>query len=255
MDEIKENLQGITKKDDLDTVTKDLVRTHDLETIVTSIVNKLIQKFESSMEKKMNTRVGQIQKEMQEKIDALSVENQDLRRRIDQITETVKNNKKSVNENFRLSQEALESANYNEQYSRKNNVKVMNFPRRDQQDLRSDFIHKVKKDLNVELHERDVVAIHRLPSHKPGPNPVIVKFFNSDIKRKVMRVRKDLKDNVRLSDDVTKRNMQLIHQLRDMNCFESVWYYNCGVYGRTEEGLQLKFRLFDDVRTRLQQKK
>ena len=52
LDEIKENLQGITKKDDLDTVTKDLVRTHDLETIVTSIVNKLIQKFESSMEKK-----------------------------------------------------------------------------------------------------------------------------------------------------------------------------------------------------------
>ena len=48
----------------------------------------------------------------------------------------------------------------------------------------SDFIETVRRDLNVHLEERDVVAIHRLPSDKPGPKPMIVRLFNSDVKRK-----------------------------------------------------------------------
>ncbi|CAC5365482.1 unnamed protein product [Mytilus coruscus] len=114
LDEIKTNLQGITKKDDLDILTKDLVRTHDLEIIVTSIVTKLFQRFESTMDKKLNTKLVIVQKE----------------------------------------------------------IKVM---------------------------------VNR-------------------------------RNSVRISDDVTWRNMQLISKLRDMNCFESVWFYNSGVYGRTEDG-------------------
>ncbi|CAG2205448.1 unnamed protein product [Mytilus edulis] len=255
LDEIKLNLKGVTKKDDFDMFTKDLVRTHDLEIVVTTIVNKLFQRFESTMDKKINCRVAQVEKEMQEKIEALSVENEDLRKQINQVRETVINEKKILKDTVNYTQEAIVSANYNEQYSRKNNIKVMNFPRHEKQDLRSDFIQKVRRDLNVQLQERDVVAIHRLPSNQPGPNPVIVRLFNSDVKRSIMRVRKDLKDKVRFSDDVTRRNMQLITKLRDMECFESVWYYNCGVFGRTEDGLQLKYRLFDDVRRRLQERK
>ncbi|CAC5364190.1 unnamed protein product [Mytilus coruscus] len=178
-----------------------------------------------------------------------------LKKQIDQVREAVINDKKILKDTVKSTQEAIISANYNEQYSRKHNIKVMNFPRHEKQDLRSDFIQKVRRDLNVQLQERDVVAIHRLPSDQPGPNPVIVRHFNSDVKRSIMRVRKDLKDHVQFSDDVTRRNMQLITKLRDMECFESVWYYNCGVFGRTEDGLQLKYRLFDDVRRRLQERK
>ena len=32
------------------------------------------------------------------------------------------------------------------------------------ENLRTDFINKVKKYLSIKLEERDVVAIHRLPS-------------------------------------------------------------------------------------------
>ncbi|VDI22340.1 Hypothetical predicted protein, partial [Mytilus galloprovincialis] len=117
----------------------------------------------------------------------------------------------------------------------KNNIKVFNFPRRDRQNLRKDFIEMVKKDLDVSLEERDVVAIHRLPAvHEPSP--LIVRFFNSDVKRSVMRVRKQLNGKVKFVDDVTQRNMELIHRLEKSNHFEQVWYFNCGVYGRTECG-------------------
>ena len=109
----------------------------------------------------------------------------------------------------------------------------------------------MKKDLNVKLEERDVVAIHCLPSRKPGPQPVIVRLFNSDVKRNVMKVKKNLNDGVRVVDDVTKRNLELMSNLRNSYNFESVWYFNCGIYGRTEDGLQLKFGLYDDTGLRL----
>jgi hypothetical protein len=37
-------------------------------------------------------------------------------------------------------------------------------------------------------------------------------------------------------DDVTQRNMELIKRLERSQCFDQVWYFNCGIYGRTENG-------------------
>ncbi|CAG2254514.1 unnamed protein product [Mytilus edulis] len=180
IDEIKIKLEGVTRREDLDRVTKDLIKTSDLEQVA------------------------------------------DIR------------------------------SNYNEQYSRKNNIKIINFPRKDKQDLRKDFMETVKKEPKVQLEDRDVVAIHRIPSQKAGPYPVIVKLFSSDVKRQIMRCRKELTSKIRFVDDVTQRNMSLIVRLRKTDEFESVWYLNCGIYGRTPAGLQLKIGLYDDIHYRLQ---
>ena len=79
LDEIKFSLRDVTTKDDLNEMTKDLVKTSDLENIVTGIVKKLFSKFESSLEKKMNEKIIKIQNEMEEKVEALSIENEDLK--------------------------------------------------------------------------------------------------------------------------------------------------------------------------------
>jgi hypothetical protein len=42
LDEIKFSLRDVTKKDDLNEMTKDLVKTSDLENIVTCIVKKTL---------------------------------------------------------------------------------------------------------------------------------------------------------------------------------------------------------------------
>lgn len=252
LDEIKFSLKDITTKDDLNEVTKDLVKTSDLEMLVTTIVKKLFSKFESSLEKKMNDKVSKIQNDMSEKIDALTIENEDLRKRLEASAKQMDNMKKDLTETVKLARNNNISSNYNEQYSRKNNIKVFNFPRKEKQDLRKDFIDLVKKDLNVDLEVRDVVAIHRLPS-EVEPRPLIVKLFNTDVKRSLMRVRKELKNKVKFVDDVTSRNMELINRLDKSGHFDSVWYFNCNVYARTQEGLQLKFGLYDDINTRLKQ--
>ena len=165
LDEIKFSLREVTTKEDLNEVTKDLVKTSDLEDLVIGIVKKLFSKFESSLEKKMNEKVSKIQNEMQEKMDALTIENQDLRKRLETSTTQISTIKRDLAETAKLAKNANLSSNYNEQYSRKNNIKVFNFPRKEKQDLRKDFIDLVKHDLSVELEEQDVEAIHRLPAN------------------------------------------------------------------------------------------
>ena len=130
---------------------------------------------------------------------------------------------------------------------------MFNFPRREKQNLRQDFINLVKRDLNVTLEERDVVAIHRLPAEHE-PSPLIVRLFSSDVKRSVMQVRKELKGRVKFVDDVAQRNMELIKRLERSQRFDQVWSFNCGIYGRTENGLQTKFQMYDDINFKLRQR-
>ncbi|CAC5419331.1 unnamed protein product [Mytilus coruscus] len=255
IDDIKSKLEGVTKREDLDRVTKDLIRATDVEEVVTVIVKKLMNEFEITVQNKIDEKVEEVKNEMQEKLDVLAIENEDLKKQIQDIQYPNTTIIRDLNKTSRLSKQADISSNYNEQYSRKNNIKILNFPRKEHQDLRKDFMEFVKTELNVQLEDRDVVAIHRIPSQKVGPYPVIVKLFNSDVKRKIMRCRKELTSKIKFVDNVTQRNMGLIKRLRETEEFESVWYYNCGIYGRTFSGLQLKFGLYDDIYYRLQQGK
>jgi hypothetical protein len=61
---------------DFDDATKDLIRTSDLENIVSKIVHK-------SVNKRIEEKVNIVKNEMQEKIDALSIENEDLKRKLE----------------------------------------------------------------------------------------------------------------------------------------------------------------------------
>ena len=202
----------------------------------------------------MNERLNKIQTEMQEKVEALSIENEHLRRKIDQNEAKTISIKKELSETTEIAKVTNISSNYNEQYSRKNNIKVFNFPWKEQQDLRQDFIQMVKSDLNITLHDQDIVAIHRLPAQRE-PRPLIVRCFNTDVKRSIMRKRKELRNKVKFVDDVTTRNMALIKRLEDSGRFDQVWYFNCGIYGRTDNGLQMKYGLYDDINRRLREGK
>ena len=83
LEEIKSSLQGVTKITDLNEATKDLVKSTELETLVTVIVNKLLNNFESKLETKFETKLTQVTNNMQEKIDALSLENENLKGQLD----------------------------------------------------------------------------------------------------------------------------------------------------------------------------
>jgi hypothetical protein len=52
IDEIKTNLEGVTRKKDIDDATKDLIRISDLENLVSTIVHNLLKRISKISEQK-----------------------------------------------------------------------------------------------------------------------------------------------------------------------------------------------------------
>ena len=133
----------------------------------------------------------------------------------------------------------------------------MNYLKKEGEDLRSDFINKIAKEkLKVTIQPDEIQAIHRIRGKEGQAPPVIVKLKNTEVKSRVMRVKKNLpKEGLRLVDDISKQNMALITRLRSSQHFESVWYFNCAVHAKTLAGSRYKFDINDDIEKNIGKKR
>ena len=95
---------------------------------------------------------------------------------------------KQVADNEIISKEALQISNYYQQYSRKFNIKIMNYPEKKDEKIRD----IVKDKLNVKVDPSEIQAIHRIPGKIGEARPVIVKLVNSEVKYRIMRAKKNL---------------------------------------------------------------
>ena len=131
-----------------------------------------------------------------------------------------------------------------EQYSRKNNIKIMGVTERSDEtvEMQTDNVCNILyQKAGVEIEQRDIVAIHRIPGKARMPKPVLIKVKNSHEKSKIIKKRKEMRNaGFRLVDDVTKLNTELINRLSSHEGIESAWYFNGSVYGKTTEGKRLK---------------
>jgi uncharacterized protein YfkK (UPF0435 family) len=70
---------------------------------------------------------------------------------------------KQVVNNEIISKEALQMANYNQQCSRKFNIKIMNYPEKKDEKRRDIFVKDIVKDkLNVKVDPSEIQAIYRI---------------------------------------------------------------------------------------------
>ena len=250
LDIIKDSLEGVVTKTDLDKSLADIVKKSDLETVVTSIVTKLLDSFK----KEINEKISEKSNKQTKAIENLIKENEELREQIAGQRKKMSEIQKQVADNEIISKEALQMSNYNQQYSRKFNIKIMNYPENKDEKIRDIFVKDIVKDkLNVKVDSSEIQAIHRIPGKIGEARPVIVKLVNSEVKYRIMRAKKNLpkKETVRLVDDVTKHNMGLITRLRNCKELESAWYFNCSVYGKTFDEKRIKFDIFDDINNKI----
>ncbi|KAK6175951.1 hypothetical protein SNE40_014323 [Patella caerulea] len=156
------------------------------------------------------------------------------------------------------SNQAICMANYNEQYSRKTNIKILNLTQTDNTNLQATVIKVISQVTGKTISNNDLVAVHHLPSKfQDKPKPVLVKFRNSDIKRSIMINRSKFFDrNIKVFDDITRHNSQLINRVKRIPSVESAWYYNGSVYAKLQGRRGAKINLFEsteDITKRLQQ--
>ena len=72
---------------------------------------------------------------------------------------------------------SAQKSNFNEQYSRKNNVKILNIPEgmyESEQTLTEVVITELLAKGNVDLDPQDIVAIHRIPGKTGAPKPIFL---------------------------------------------------------------------------------
>ena len=248
---------------------KEVVKKTDIEQIVTNIVQKLLDNFRDEIRKEFNEQIKQATESQLQELEKLKADfeqaTQSQSQEIEKLkADIVRLTKKGIDQHmdidnlrgdidytFNRVEEVTSMANYNEQYSRKSNIKIMNFKVDKEDNLKENFVKMVKDDLKVNVEKTDVIAIHRLKKIGTGVAPVIVKVINSDIKTKIMRNRKMTKGNVRLYDDITSKNRDLYYRLKDHKDIETAYFFNCYIYGRTTDGLKIRFDIHDDIQSKI----
>lgn len=263
MSEVSRSLRLI--QSDLAEVKTELKKTitdDKLESLVSSIVKKIIEQNNKEIENKIkeetNKRCLVLEKQYNAKIDNMKNDIEKLEQNVETLTEKLVDSNKEVRElkqvlqkTEHISKEAMRLANQNEQYSRKHNFKIMGLTENDNENtwkLVQDFL---KTNINVEIDDREIIAAHRIPGKRGKPRPIIVKLLNTNSKSKVMRKRSEIRkrgQGIKLVDDVTRPNSELITTLINHDDIASAWYFNGSVFGKLKSNERhVKFDIFDEI--------
>ena len=236
---MREDLQSVLKKDEMETFIKNTIKT-------------IVSDLNENMELTISLKVEEKTKGIMQKLESVQKDNDGLKKEIVALKREWKDQQKKITEANTRSKEAHCKANYNEQYSRKNNVKIMDIPvSKPEGETEDDLIFEVSsllKKENIDIDRSKIVAIHRIPGKTGHVKPVLIKFSNNNEKTKVMTHRSAFKAmGRRLVDDVTKCNAQLITRLTEHNQIVQAWYYNGSVYGKTVNDKRHKFDIYDSI--------
>lgn len=225
---------------------EDILKKDDIEKLITTAVKDIM--------KLMEKKITETCKEIRDELEALRFDKQKLEDDLKTTKDTVNKDVKDLNERLReaesRTQEALRMANYNEQYSRKNNFKIMDIPEEgnESEEKLTEKVCNILRSQNAEVDKQEIMAIHRIPTSKGAIRPILVKLKNNNIKSRVMRKRKELKQaGHKLVDDVTKLNAGLINRLYQHEAIESAWYFNGAVFAQTHRKERIKFDLYDNI--------
>ena len=162
-----------------------------MKTMITACadqINKTMNHWMSKMEEKRNQEIEVISEQFQAQVMRLKYEN-----------------------------------DANEQYSRRESVKVFGLKEESDEDPEK-LVTKVFKDAGVDIDPEDFHAVHRNgPPRKPGDNsirPILVKFVSRKKKQEVMRKKKTLKekegyDKTYVLEDLTPLRSKLLKYIKN----------------------------------------
>lgn len=244
MKQIRENLNGLMKKSD------EMMTKEDMKAFIKSTVEEIMTEINKNMEVTIDIKVKEKTDAMNNDIKQLNKELESIRSENNKLKSDLSNAVKANETTEKLAKQGLQKANQNEQYSRKNNVKIRNIAEDGVEDEATliNTVGALLEKQGVIIRPEHILAIHRIPAKVGTDKPVLVKFRNNNDKTRVMKTRAGMKAaGNRLVDDVTKLNTDLISKLNNHDLIDSAWYFNGAIYGKTTSGHRLKFDIYDDI--------
>ena len=100
------------------------------------------------------------------------------------------------------------AANRNEQYSRKNSIRIFGIAQTsEQEDCKQTVQEFCKQSLNINCEKNEIVGAHRVGRKQPDrPQGIIVKFVHSETKYNIIKARRKLKGTIYVvNDDLSKK--------------------------------------------------
>ena len=166
-------------KDDL----KNLMSKEETKTFITSTVDKITHEMKIQLEAKftekveteivndkINDKIDERLAQVDSRLDLLTYENVKLWEEVDEL-------KKQAIDNETIAKAAMQKANMNEQYSRKNNIKIMGVPENGdetEERLMENINYILESKAGISLNKNSIMAIHRIPGKSGMPKPVLL---------------------------------------------------------------------------------
>ncbi|KAG8275487.1 hypothetical protein J6590_084967 [Homalodisca vitripennis] len=183
---------------------KDQGYSKEVKDLITSLHSEFMEKMEKtirlqfeSYERKFSDQI----KEFKSSVEYFSQKIDDYEQKIIEysgkvvIFEKTQNDLKAENLSLKSELDAcklrLEDL---EQYSRNKNLQIEGIPEQDNERM-ADIVGKISETINEEIDfDRDLQAIHRIPTKRAkGPNPIIIQFSNRKKRYSVLKKSKTAK--------------------------------------------------------------
>ncbi|CAG2188607.1 HSPA1s [Mytilus edulis] len=236
LDEIKQSLKNVRKKSDLTEIVTEIFKSLS-ENLKKQIKKEIMSEVKSEVEK-LKTNYDSKISHLHDKLNTIEFENESPCEKNASLHSDLRKMREVVDENNKKATESVRLGNWNEQYSRKKNVKIYHLPENRNEDLPHSLLNELKNQVKLDINPSEVVAMHRIPGKEGNPRPVLIKFLRMDTKISLLRKKKAINEalKVRIGDDITKLNQGLLNRLYQHDNIISSWYFNGHVYGSDEEG-------------------
>lgn len=113
--------------------------------------------------------------------------------------------------------EVQSKANENEQYSRRNNIRIHGINQTDDEDCYEEVINFCDRELNIAIDRSEIDRAHRVgrPNNDARSRPIIVKLKSFHTKLNIMKNKRKLRGKpLYVNEDLTKANQQLLMYAR-----------------------------------------
>lgn len=121
----------------------------------------------------------------------------------------------------------------NEQYSRKNDVRIFGVEEEPEENLEVKLINLAKGHLQVEIKPDEIEIVHRVGAVRrradtpgnPKPRTIIAKFVSNKTKMKLLTKRRNLKGKrLAIREDMAPDIAKCLKKLKEKPCVESAWF-------------------------------
>lgn len=227
----------VKKLDELDAKLSNVLSKND-KTFIREIIKDTILEMKEQLLSSISRRLEILESDVHDR----DIETNKLKNALMEKEKEIEKLKEHNNElKMKLNQDCIEGkrvANEQEQYSRKNNIRITGVPDDEEKEMSQTCIEKtmvlLNDKLNLNIHEADIGVAHRLGRFKSGKNrPVIVQFVRKQTKINVMKKTSALKGTgIFINHDLTKLNNEVLSSLRlkDKTRIERCWFHEGKIF-------------------------